>query len=223
MVPTWYVDGQPTALASPFYVVYSTAYGCGQNQNFADQPIYWSQLVNGQGWYPLNTHVVMYVEGCTQDSLVWDFPDSVYIVPITPPTIPEPDTVFICPGDTVALLLNCPDCQQVEWNGESVIAVSAGGDTAWVNEPRDHAAIATNTQLGFQCVGVQYYPIILASPPQLIMQPGNGIVCPGDSVLIYTPSHRSLRFSLTTKYVRTRCARCRCREERSGMWFGTHL
>ena len=188
MVPTWYVDGQPTALASPFYVVYSTAYGCGQNQNFADQPIYWSQLVKGQGWYPLNTHVVMYVEGCTQDSLVWDFPDSVYIVPITPPTIPEPDTVFICPGDTVALLLNCPDCQQVEWNGESVIAVSAGGDTAWVNEPGIYAAIATNTQLGFQCVGVQYYPIILASPPQLIMQPGNGIVCPGDSVLIYTPS-----------------------------------
>ncbi|MBL7985375.1 MAG: hypothetical protein JNM91_10275, partial [Flavobacteriales bacterium] len=188
MIPTWYNNGVPVPLGEPYYAVYSTAGGCGQTQNFVNQPFYWSAIVDETGWYPLNTHLVMYVEGCSNDSLVFDFQDSVYIVPIQAPMIQEPDTAFTCPGDTVALLLNCSNCQQVEWSGEGIIAVSAEGDTAWVNETGYFTAIATNMEQGLTCVAAEYFPVFPAIPPQLVLVPPNGLVCPGEEVLIYTPS-----------------------------------
>ncbi len=183
---TWVVNGQSLELTAPYYVVYDLPNGCGSLQNYADLPIYWSQLVNGTGWYPLNMHIVMYVESCTNDSLVFDIADSVFIVSIEPPEIMPTDTAFICIGDTAILVLHCGNCEQVEWSGPGLLSVSADGDSAWANAFGLYTVIASNSDLGVECQAAAYFQVAIAQPPQLIIEPPGGLVCPGQSVLIHT-------------------------------------
>ncbi len=184
---TWIANGQVVQLGPPYYLVHDLPNSCGSLQNYLGQPIYWSQQLNGTGWYPLNMHVIMYVEGCTNDSLVFDISDSVFIVAIDPPEIMEPDTSFICLGDTAVLVLDCVNCEQVEWSGPGLISVSADADSAWVNAFGFYTVIVANSEMGVECQAAAYYNVAIAMPPQLIIEPPGGLVCPGQPALIHTP------------------------------------
>lgn len=185
--PTWYVGGQPTPLAQPYYVVYSTDMDCGQNQGYANSPLFWNIQVNNEGWYPLNTHMLLHVDGCMNDSLVFDFQDSVYVIPIVPPDLPPLDTLYTCIGDTLPLILNCAVCEEVEWFGPGIISVSADGDTALVTGFGNYGAVASNMGAGgLQCTDATNIVVMPALPPPIAQFPGNSFICPNDSALLWT-------------------------------------
>ncbi len=188
LVSTWYVNGTPQALADSLVVNYNTDYGCGLTLSTGAVPIFWGQLFVTQGWHALHVHIQLISNSCDPDSLVFDAYDSVFVAVLDPPVIAQPDSMFVCAGDTVALVIECTGCTSVEWNGPGIIAISADQDTAWVDQLGSYGVIATNTGLSVSCYAAQSFPVVQAPPPPLYMDPASGIVCPGGSAIISTTS-----------------------------------
>lgn len=184
LVPTWYVDGVPTVLTQPIFVLYGTENGCGIQSTYADGAMDWDQYPDEPGWYPLHVHLVLHIEGCSDDTLAFDVYDSVYIQTGYVPEIQPIEDFALCIGDTAMLVLDCASCQQVEWSGPNgTYVTSTGQDTAWVWGFGLYSVIASNSE-GTYCVAVEYFVVSQAAPPPLIIEPI--AVCPGDTALLYT-------------------------------------
>ncbi len=184
LVPTFYVDGVPTELTQPIYLYYDTDFGCGALGTYADGAMSWGQYPQESGWYPLHVHMEMHIEGCSDDSLVFDAYDSVYFDTGFVPVIQPLEDLSLCPGDTAMLVLECEGCAQLEWSGPAgTYVTSVGMDTAWVWGFGLYSVIATSVE-GTLCVSVEYFTVAQAAPPPLFIEPY--AVCPGDTALLYT-------------------------------------
>ncbi len=183
---TWYIDGAPGQLAQPYFLTFNTTDGCYAGQVYADQPVFWSIDAEGSGWYPLNVHIDLHVEGCTDDSLSFDVQDSVYLLLGQAPVLDAPDELAVCAGDTAVIVASCTDCTSVEWSGPGILALSPGMDTAWVNVFGLYNVQAFNNSGGALCADVADILVVPAGPPPLFMDPAWGIICAGDSALLYT-------------------------------------
>ena len=184
LVPTFYVDGVATELTQPIYLYYDTEFGCGALTTYANGAMSWGQYPQGSGWYPLHVHIVMRVEGCSDDSLVFDAYDSVYFDTGFIPVIQPLEDLSLCAGDTAMLVLECEGCADLEWSGPAGTYITSPDlDTAWVWGFGLYSVIATSVE-GTLCVSVEYFTVSQAAPPPLILAPF--AVCPGDTALLYT-------------------------------------
>lgn len=183
---TWFIDGAPGQLSQPYFLTFNTTDGCYVGQVYADQPVFWSIDANGSGWYPLNVHIDMHVEGCTDDSLSFDVQDSVFLQLGVAPVLDAPDELAICIGDTAVIVAPCTGCTSVEWSGPGILALSAAMDTAWVNAFGLYTVQAFNNSGGALCADVADILVVQAQPPPLSIEPSWGIVCAGDSAVLLT-------------------------------------
>jgi gliding motility-associated-like protein len=184
LIATWYVDGVPTVLSQPIFVYYGTEDGCGFVTTYADLAMDWDQYPEESGWYPLHVHIVMHIEGCSDDTLAFDAYDSVYFETGFTPVIQPFEDFPMCIGDTAMVVLDCTGCDEVEWSGPNGTYITSPGlDTAWVWGFGLYSVIASNAE-GFLCEAVEYFVVSEATPPPLFVDPI--AVCPGDTALLYT-------------------------------------
>ncbi len=182
ILATWYVDGVPTALGQPYIVFASTETGGGL-ASYADQPLPWFVEPEPNGWYDLQIHLVMNVEGCSADSIAFDASDSVYFAAGNSPQIAPLEDITLCLGDTAMVVLDCTGCSQIQWSGPGPVITSPGQDTAWVTEFGNYSVIAMNND-GVLCGATEYFMVSQALPPALVVSPL--AVCSGDTAVLST-------------------------------------
>lgn len=183
ILATWYVDGVPTVLSQP-YIVFATTESGGGLVSYADEAIAWFVEPEPNGWYDLQIHLVMNVEGCSDDSLAFDASDSVYFAAGNSPQIAPLEDITLCIGDTAMIVLDCTGCGEIQWSGPGPVITSPGQDTAWVTEFGNYAVIASNDD-GVLCGATEYFTVLQALPPALVVSPL--AVCPGDTAVLSTP------------------------------------
>ncbi|HNO04260.1 MAG TPA: gliding motility-associated C-terminal domain-containing protein [Flavobacteriales bacterium] len=183
LLTTWYVDGTPTVLTQPIFAEYGTIGGCGSNNVYPNQGLFWNQVVQTDGWYPLHVHITLHVEGCGDDTLAFDVFDSVYFHIAAPEIVPVGDVV-LCLGDTLAVPVHCTGCTEMEITGPpGMYSVSPGQDTVLVWGLGGFLVIGTNTQGAF-CKDFISFQVVQAQPPPITVEPV--LVCPGDTALLWT-------------------------------------
>lgn len=179
---TWYVDGVPTELGPPF-IVFATTESGGGLVSYANQAISWFVEPEPNGWYDLQIHLVMNVEGCLDDSMAFDASDSVYFAAGNSPQIAPLEDITLCLGDTAMVVLDCTGCSQIQWSGPGPVVTSPGQDTAWVTEFGNYSVIAMNND-GVLCGATEYFMVSQALPPALVVSPL--AVCSGDTAVLST-------------------------------------
>lgn len=136
---------------------------------------------NQTGWYSI-TGAIIRRSACDTDTVYITHNYYIEVLP-TPPsgsfTIPITGDTLICPGDSVVLTASGPP--QFLW--------STGDTTASivVTQPGSYTvSYADTTTNSFGCSGIQSWSgsvvVNIKAPPTLIINPGDGVICPGDSV-----------------------------------------
>jgi hypothetical protein len=74
----------------------------------------------GTGWYTFTFTVNIFDTPCPSDTLTFMQQDSIYWVEVPEPTATFPDSVLLCPGGTGAIVVQCPDCDQLLWQGPGI-------------------------------------------------------------------------------------------------------
>jgi gliding motility-associated-like protein len=89
---------------------------------------------------------------------------------------------WFCPGDTVMLTLSGGDNYIV--TGPGIVLISAASDTIYTTQPGIFSAVyvVTDAVTGCSDSGSVAFNLIEKPAPDVTMIPGNGIICPGDSV-----------------------------------------
>lgn len=181
----WYVDGLPSAFPAGLMQEFNTS---GAPIGAIPPPYFWSfPFLNGTGWYTLPFTINVFWPICS-DTLVLQQMDSVYAVAIPAPQFTLSGPLNLCAGDTIAIPLLCVDCDSVAWTGPGIVSTTLTGDTIWVNAPGTYVAAAWNQEAGFSCLGYWGEDVVLLNGPPIIIDPADGIVCNGDSALLFTPS-----------------------------------
>lgn len=189
LINTWYVDGVPTALPNGFRLRYESIYGCGPPSNTinVNSPISWTVEIDGPGWYTIEVEMLlelMYPQ-CDTTNYPFTFLDSLFILPGQPPQFTV-DDVGMCAGDTILIPFECNLCDSVNWTGPGIVWTSATGDSVRVNEMGYYYLTAYHTEYGNTCQSSTNLLVHAPYPPPILIVPADGVICPNDSVLLYT-------------------------------------
>lgn len=134
------------------------------------------------GWIYINVEIEKEENECETDFPVYSLSDSVYVQVIPAPEVSISLTGpnFVCPGDTVTLLL--------EYEGDlnlNFTPIANFGDSLWVNGPGTYnAGVSLQSENGCSASSGATLLIQEVSSPSIISSSETGIVCPGDSVLL---------------------------------------
>lgn len=167
---------------SPFYLGGTTIYPCpDRTYEIHDVP----------GWFYFIPHLISgYDNLCGLDTSHYFGPlDSIFIVinpnPIVSVNIDAQN--LICPGDSAFVTLVSANAQQTTWSGGPFTGQPAAvGDTIWVFLPGYYgvSGISVNSITGCSASGYDQELLVMKPDPKIFMVPQDGVVCPGDSVLM---------------------------------------
>ena len=182
---TWYFDGVPGPPDPDLLMHVYSSIGTGYYA-WMDDILTWFTLVDSSGWLQVEMTVEIMDSPCGDDTLTFTVTDSLYaqLVPWAEATIIAPP--MLCPGDTVPLVIQCTGCDTVVWSGPGITSVSATGDTAWVNNDGFYQATVSGTFGLLTCPWTTAVYLDMPVAPALYSAPDPGIICVGDSALIWT-------------------------------------
>jgi hypothetical protein len=183
----YYIDSLPGTIPSNLQIAFNSLGLPGGAFLLPGDPYNWAVIADqGTGWYTFTFTVNIFDTPCPSDTLTFMQQDSIYWVEVPEPTATFPDSVLLCPGGTGAIVVQCPDCDQLLWQGPGIVSTSALGDTAWVDAYGYYQVSFVASVPWGSCPFTEI--IVVAEPPvpQLFSLPPDGLVCPGDSAIIYT-------------------------------------
>ena len=187
---TWLVNGVPTTLPFGFRLQYQFAQSCNaQNPPgttiYVNSPVPFSIPINGVGWYLVQGTFVLNDLPCDTNTYTINFSDSIFVFPGQPPQFTSANT-YRCVGDTVPINFHCTGCDSVVWNGPGIVWISANGDSVRVDQNGYYYFTVYHTSYGNTCHWTSNVGVFAPPPPPIFSAPANGIICPNDSVLLYT-------------------------------------
>jgi gliding motility-associated-like protein len=177
----------------PFYAAGLSINGMPYYYSGAQYPCYYRSfpLKNVSGWYYFKPHLISGYENlCGLDTNHYYGPlDSIFIVLHPNPTVDAALNAqqLLCPGDSGFVTLVSLNAQQATWLGGTLAGQQvAVGDTMWVFAPGTYGVNITtiNPVTGCSASDIVYTTILLKPDPKIFMVPQDGVVCPGDSVLM---------------------------------------
>lgn len=187
-INTWFVDGEETVLPSGYMVSYESPAGCGQSGTTdANNNLPWGIVVDGPGWYTVESLVTVQNANCGSDEFSFTFTDSIYVVLSPPLELLLPETpVEHCVNDTVFVPFSCNNCDAIYWSSPNV-GMTPGMDTVMVAQDGTFYATPMSYHGEFTCYGNPVALVVTGpSPPGLYTSPQNGQACPNDPVLLHT-------------------------------------
>ena len=97
-------------------------------------------------------------------------------------------SLFICPGDTITLIVQTS--RPYTFNNAGVVQSNANADTIRVNMPGTYIAeyIRTDSVTGCSKEYTAIFVLPLTAVPEITAFPASGLICPGDSVLLVADS-----------------------------------
>ena len=157
-------------------------------------------LVNTPQWFYVSVDFwVGYLGNCDTVLTNYVVTDSFYVIPFIP-NIPPPILLgnsSICPGDSIVLSAVNP---QMGFNWELTTAPIGGTGIIW--ESLDGDSIAVNAGGNYAFVGYFTDPVSgcpyesgasifveYLAPPTISINPLDGLLCPGDSILLNVPNN----------------------------------
>lgn len=179
----WYIDGAPSDLPAGIEVLSYTE--CGVIHSPPEPPS-WTVFPVSEGTYPIDVTIRLSAGPCVGDTLAFDLSSEVYVAFLDAPIFEPQAPLIICPGDTLAIPLNCTGCDQVQWDGPGIVGLSPALDTAYVVDQGYYVVLAANTAGGAYCPGSTSFFVDPPYGPPLFTDPADGIVCPGQPAWIYT-------------------------------------
>ncbi len=149
--------------------------------------INWSFTLGPAGWYTVHTYVFSTGSSCDGDVLLGTFTMQFYLERIPLPTVMVPDTLIICPGDTLALQASCPDCDDWIWSAVGgILDYSDDSLQILVGLPGTYYFGGYRYADALFCPRSAHTVVLPPSPPPLFAAPSGGIVCEGDPVTLST-------------------------------------
>lgn len=142
------------------------------------------------GW--IYTHIDIIVTNgiCGTDSLLYELDHQVYVegLPELPLGISLSGPASMCDGDSVLLTMSCPDCEAFQWAGGGTNGDSTS-TSVWATQQANYSVTGTGTDVN-GCAVMESASLYVHFPagPLLYIDPPDGIICPFDSALIYTPT-----------------------------------
>ncbi len=152
-----------------------------------NDPLYWGvPTFQGTGWYHFTFTINIFDTPCESDTLTFLMPDSIYWVDVQQPAATFPDSVLLCPGGTSYIAVDCPDCDQVIWQGPGLVSTTASGDTAWIDAYGYYQLSLMASEPWGSCIFNEFVVASAPTVPPLISLPPDGLICPGDSAVLCT-------------------------------------
>lgn len=150
-------------------------------------PFKYASTAPVSGWYLFNYQVILgYNNTCGLDTMYFYATDSIYVV-LNTFSIHGND--YLCPGGSVYISVDT-SILNFTWFGPGIDWVSANNDSIQVSAAGfyNFTGVLTDTLNG--CAGALSVPFNLIEliPPSIVMNPADGIVCPGDSVTLTVPN-----------------------------------
>ena len=137
--------------------------------------------ITDSGWYHVEAHLVNQCGDTVDYYIERDF--YVSIVPL--PQILVTGNTFTCVGDTVTLYANHYQNSILGWAGPNIIqSYGDSADVIAVGLQSFYQAQVDTFALGITCTNTDWITISTPPQPEITIYPTNGIVCPGDSVLL---------------------------------------
>lgn len=136
------------------------------------------------GWYNVSVTVVRTTK-CDTDTVVLAKNVYVTIWPLPAVSIFLSGNNLLCPGDS--LMLVASGAPNYSWNGpQNGIVGGNGYDTVLINLPGIYSVTTSDTnQYGCIASAVATISVTIKPQPLLTTNPGNGLICPGDSVQLF--------------------------------------
>jgi len=167
----WFVDG----------VYVDTLDHNSDDSTLVQSPTNMNICVNTVGWHVIESHLV---NECG-DTIDYFLIDSFYVDLIPTPFLSINGPPGACPGDTVIITAefftttaNWSGAQIITNYGDSVMAVFSASTGININVTLD------TTVQGITCYNSASYNLPGIPTPQVTVDPIDGVVCPGDSVLL---------------------------------------
>lgn len=144
-------------------------------------PALYTFAVDSSGWYKFDVTISQYnlcdtIEYYTQDSIYVD------LYPLPPVDVELTGFNFICPNDTI--FLTATSTAPFSWTGD--IAYFVDTLTAAITTPGlvQISATVMDPLTGCENTDSDTITVQLIIPPTIFPDPGNGIICPNDSLLL---------------------------------------
>lgn len=185
----WYWAGDSTQFPNDLILWVSLNGGPFEQQ---DNPNGWpvGMEVWGTGWYDFHWDIIVTNGICGVDSLLYELDFQIWVdgLPDLPLGITLSGPASMCDGDSVLLTMSCPECESFQWSGGSTNGDSTS-TSVWATEEDGYSIMGTGTDAS-GCVVTEAASIYVHYPagPLLYIDPPDGIICPFDSALIYTPT-----------------------------------
>ncbi len=144
------------------------------------------------GWHVFTYHAGLgYSNLCGSDVTNYLVTDSVYIIvnplPLGNSNISSPS--LLCPNDSVFLTVN-PVYTGFIWQGPNITYTSPNNDSIQVTSAGNftYSGLITDPITGCTDSVTNIFTLYEKQPPIIVMNPLDGIVCPGDSVDFWIPN-----------------------------------
>lgn len=178
---TWFIDSLPVDPPQTGYISRLAAPGIPSENPSPAPYLSWEVSATESGWHALNGSFAYHDDvPCGTQWQEFYFTDSIYIIV---PEMPAHTSSFppsICPGDTLPIMIDCPECSEIYWPGQC-FGFNATGDSASTASWGWHAyflALQFDTLLCMFSVSTN-----ITGPDLLLAELEPSQICPGDSAL----------------------------------------
>lgn len=171
----WYIDG----------VFVDTLDHNSDDSLYLSQPTNFNYCLSDTGWHYFTAHLV---NECG-DTVDYIMNDSLYLDTVPKPSLLVSGPPFACPNDTVTVYATY-NTDTAYWSGANIIANY--GDSIQVvfsEQTGINISVTVDTTVkGVTCSAGGNYILAPIPTPQVTVDPIDGVVCPGDSVLLTVDS-----------------------------------
>lgn len=140
------------------------------------------------GWYNVTANPVAgWNNLCGTDTTHYWVSDSFFVEvhpePVSSITLNGP-TEF-CPNDS-SWIAGIWSGDSINWHGPGLLSINSSMDTAWHNSPGTYSATVTASDSTTGCSSTTTSTISISHKPSpgIAMTPADGVICPGDSLLL---------------------------------------
>ncbi len=180
----WTLNGQPwtwvdglTGFMNGMNLFSDTLIGTGDQEGEIYPPA-------NSGWFVFVMDLYLVNHPC-DDSLIFQFTDSVYIT-FADPAPPDAEFMippFICPNDSMWIVVDCPTCVSYLWIGGQFLQIL--GDSAQIQIPGYYGVQVTAIDSN-GCAADLMLESFVTEPPEPNVFVIPEVICPNDSVMLYT-------------------------------------
>jgi len=152
--------------------------------------------VDDVGWYVVTVDFETEENPCLDEPETYSVTDSIYIEvnPIPETYITADWNQFICPGDSVAVDLSYDGDLSYEIFSTQEIEVLFESDSTYIISGEGSIFFSSNITNEFGCTSSESV-IVTIEPvdiPEIVSDPSDGVICPGDSVQLVTEAQGEL-------------------------------